>query len=78
MVVSFTRGPIVMRTQYDTGVAYSRVTEVIHQLERRGSENTPYGPSALQAVLGCSPPFMRLAEHLAALRAWCKQCLPGW
>ena len=21
---------------------------------------------------------MRLAEHLTALRAWCKQCLPGW
>ena len=21
-------------------------------------------------------PFMRLAEHLMALRAWCKQCLP--
>ena len=25
---------------------------------------------------GCSSPFMRLAEHLTALRAWCKQCLP--
>ena len=21
--------------------------------------------------------FMRLAEHLTVLRAWCKQCLPG-
>ena len=21
---------------------------------------------------------MRLAEHLTALRTWCKQCLPGW
>ena len=21
---------------------------------------------------------MRLTEHLTALRAWCKQCLPGW
>ena len=26
---------------------------------------------------GCSSPFMRLAERLTALRAWCKQCLPG-
>ena len=24
---------------------------------------------------GCSSPFMRLAEHLTTLRAWCKQCL---
>ena len=27
---------------------------------------------------GCSSPFMRLAEHLTALGAWCKQYLPGW
>ena len=27
---------------------------------------------------GRSSPFLRLAEHLTALRAWCKQCLPGW
>ena len=27
--------------------------------------------------VGCSSPFMRLAEHLTALCAWCKQCLPG-
>ena len=26
-------------------------------------------------IVGCSSPFMRLAQHLAALRAWCKQCL---
>ena len=26
----------------------------------------------------CSSPFMRLAEHLTALRALCKECLPGW
>ena len=27
---------------------------------------------------GCSSPFMRLAQqHLTALRAWCKLCLPG-
>ena len=28
--------------------------------------------------VGCSsPPFMRLAQHLTALRAWCKQYPPG-
>ena len=26
---------------------------------------------------GAHPPFMRLPEHLTALRSWCKQCLPG-
>ena len=25
----------------------------------------------------CSSPFVRLAEHLTALRAWRKQCLVG-
>ena len=28
-------------------------------------------------LVGCSPPFMRLAKPLTALRAWCKQYLPG-
>ena len=28
-------------------------------------------------VVGCNSNFMRLAQHLTALRAWCKQCLPG-
>ena len=29
-------------------------------------------------LVGCSSPFMRLAEHLTALRDWCKQqYLPG-
>ena len=23
-------------------------------------------------------PSMRLVQHLTAIRAWCKQCLPGW
>ena len=27
-------------------------------------------------LVGCCSPFMPLAEHLTALRAWCKQCLP--
>ena len=35
-------------------------------------------PSYERFLEGCSSPFMRLAEHLTALRAWCKQCLPGW
>ena len=26
--------------------------------------------------VGCGSPFTRLAQHLTALRAWCKQCLP--
>ena len=34
--------------------------------------------SVLERFLeGRSSIFMRLAEHLTALRAWCKQCLPG-
>ena len=35
-------------------------------------------PSHEQLLQGCSSPFMRLAEYLTALRAWCKQSLPGW
>ena len=27
-------------------------------------------------LVGCSSPFMRLAQQLTAHRAWCKQCLP--
>ena len=29
----------------------------------------------LLGIIGCSSPFMRLAEQFAALRAWCTQCL---
>ena len=28
-------------------------------------------------LVGCSAPFVRLAEHLTKLRAWCTRCLPG-
>ena len=28
-------------------------------------------------LAGCSPPLMRLAEHVTALRASCTRCLPG-
>ena len=28
-------------------------------------------------IVGRSPPYMRLARHLTARRAWCKQRLPG-
>ena len=28
-------------------------------------------------LVGCSSPFMRLAEYLTALRAWCDVCLVG-
>ena len=34
-------------------------------------------PSYERFLEGCRPPFMRLAEHPTALRAWCKQCLLG-
>ena len=27
--------------------------------------------------VGCSSPFVQLARHLTAVRAWCKQYLPG-
>ena len=33
-------------------------------------------PPHKRFLVGCSPPSMRLAEHITALRAWCKQCLP--
>ena len=29
------------------------------------------------SIRRCRPPFTRLAQHLTALRAWCKQYLPG-
>ena len=34
-------------------------------------------PPQKRILVGCSSPFMRLAEHITALRAWCKQCMPG-
>ena len=34
-------------------------------------------PPHKQFLQGFSSPFVQLAEHLTALRAWCKQCLPG-
>ena len=38
----------------------------------------PYAsPSQKRFMVGFSSPFMRLARHLTALRAWCKQCLPA-
>ena len=38
----------------------------------------PYASSPQERFLvRCISPSMRLAEHLTALRAWCKQCLPG-
>ena len=35
-------------------------------------------PSYERLLKECSSPFTRLAEHLAALRAWRTQCLLGW
>ena len=35
-------------------------------------------PQAVLSIIGYSPPLMRHAQHLMALRkAWCKRCLPG-
>ena len=34
-------------------------------------------PPQKRFLVGCSSPFKRLAQHLTALRAWCKQYLPG-
>ena len=28
-------------------------------------------------LVGCSSPFLRVTKQLTAIRAWCKQCLPG-
>ena len=33
-------------------------------------------PPRKRFLVGCSSPFMRLAGHLAALHAWCKQAVP--
>ena len=52
------------------------------------SDSNPFPCTSLEAIIntryaslpykrflvGCSAPFMRLAQHLTALRAWCKQC----
>ena len=37
-----------------------------------------YPPPLPPPLEECGLPFMRFAEHLSALRAWCKQCLRGW
>ena len=34
-------------------------------------------PFHKRLLLGCSPPFIRLAEHLTVLRAWWTRCRPG-
>ena len=34
-------------------------------------------PPHKRFLVGCCSPFMRLAEHLTALRAWCRRCLLG-
>ena len=34
-------------------------------------------PPQKRVFVGCSSRFMRLAQHVTALRAWCKQCLPA-
>ena len=47
----------------------------INQISRRCH---PYAsPLHKRFLVGCSSPFMRLAKHLTALRAWCKQ-MSAW
>ena len=49
----------------------------VYQLVRR-CHPVQESPPHKRFVVGCSSPFMRLAQHLKALRAWCKQgCLVG-
>ena len=56
------------------GVRFSRIYPT-------GDNKTPPAPYARpphkRFFVRCSSPFMRLAEHLKALRARCKQCLLG-
>ena len=54
--------------EYTPPRANQLVDTVIHMQEN---------PSQKRFLTGRSSPFVRLAEHLTALRAWCKQCLPG-
>ena len=39
--------------------------------------HTQESPPQKGLLVGCSSLFMRLARHLTALRAWCKQHLPA-
>ena len=42
---------------------------------RRCHPHANFPPQMRRCLVGCSSPFMRLAQHLARLRAWSKQCL---
>ena len=60
--------PIAVSGSGDTGKQIESFDAVNHI---QGS------PSHKRFLVGCSSPFMRLAERPTALRAGCKQCL-GW
>ena len=48
----------------------------MYKKARTKRRNPPQKRFSVSISLGCSSPFMRLAEHPTARRAWCKQCLP--
>ena len=60
--------PIVGCGSGHTGKRIKSFDAVIHP-----SKSPPHK----RFLVGCRSPFMRLDEDLTALRAWCKQCLPG-
>ena len=49
----------------------------INQFIRRSRPCVQKSPPHKRFLVGCSSPFMRLAEHLTVLRAWCQRYLPG-
>ena len=79
-MVRHPRGSYIVIPFAVSGVATSEnkvvlIGAVIHKQESRHKVQRPSYERFLE---GCSSPFMRLAEHVTARRAWCKQCLPGW
>ena len=68
------RGSYIVTSFAVSGVATQKnklVGAVIHKQESRHKAYERF-------LEGCSSPFVRLAEHLTALRAWGNQYLPGW
>ena len=60
--------PIAVSGSGHTGKQIYSFDAVIHMQE---------SPPHKRFLVGCSSPSMRLVQHLPALGAWCKQCLPG-
>ena len=60
--------PIAVSGSGYTGKQINSFNAVIHMQE---------SPPHKRFSVGCSSPFLRLAEHLTALRAWCNVCPVG-